>query len=72
MLLNNSTPRQLKLPLNIKKLIVASDPVYTFCEVMNHIKLSRYFVEKDYKIGHPKCAEQKLGIYFNFMWFQSL
>ena len=35
--------RQLKLPLEIEKLIDISDPVYTFCEVMDHIDLSRYF-----------------------------
>ena len=29
--------RQLKLPLEIEKLIDISDPVYTFCEVMDHI-----------------------------------
>ena len=43
---NNYTARQLKLPLEIEKLIDISDPVYTFCEVMDHIDLSRYFVEK--------------------------
>lgn len=30
----NYTTRQLKLPLEIEKLIDISDPVYTFCEVM--------------------------------------
>ena len=42
---NNYTLRQLKLPLEIEKLIDISDPVYTFCEVMDHIDLSKYFVE---------------------------
>ena len=42
---NNYTARQLKLPLEIEKLIDISDPVYTFCEVMDHIDLSKYFVE---------------------------
>ena len=51
---------QLKLPLEIEKLIDISDPVYTFCEVMDHIDLSRYFVEKGYKTGHPRCDAQKL------------
>ena len=39
---SNYTARQLKLPLEIEKLIDISDPVYTFCEVMDHIDLSRY------------------------------
>ena len=65
----NYTTRQLKLPLEIEKLIDMADPVYTFCEVMDHIDLSRYFVEKDYKTGRPRCDEQKLlkVILFPFM-----
>ena len=65
----NYTTRQLKLPLEIEKLIDIADPVYTFCEVMDHIDLSRYFVEKDYKTGRPRCDEQKLlkVILFAFM-----
>ena len=62
--------RQLKLPLEIEKLIDISDPVYTFCEVMDHIDLSGYFVEKGYKTGidensfvsgcgHRKSIQQK-------------
>ena len=66
---DNYTARQLKLPLEIEKLIDVSDPVYTFCEVMDHIDLSRYFVEKGYKTGRPRCDEQKLlkVILFAFM-----
>ena len=65
----NYTARQLKLPLEIEKLIDISDPVYTFCEVMDHIDLSKYFVEKGYKTGRPKCNSQKLlkVILFAFM-----
>ena len=64
-----STPRQLKLPLEIEKLIDVSDPVYTFCEVMDHIDLSGYFVAKEYKTGRPGCDKQKLlkVILFAFM-----
>lgn len=66
---DNYTVRQLKLPLEIEKLIDISDPVYTFCEVMDHIDLSKYFVEKGYKTGRPRCDEQKLlkVILFAFM-----
>ncbi len=75
MLLNNSTSgnyiiRQLKLPLEIEKLIDIADPVYTFCDVMEHIDLTQYFVDdKDYKTGRPKCDAQKLlkVILFAFM-----
>ncbi len=67
---HNYTVRQLKLPLEIEKLIDISDPVYTFCEVMEHIDLSKYFVvEKGYKTGRPRCDKQKLlkVILFAFM-----
>lgn len=57
----NYTARQLKLPLEIEKIIDISDPVYTFCEVMDHIDLSGYFVEeKGYKTGRPRCDAEKL------------
>ena len=66
---NNCTARQLKLPLEIEKIIDISDPVYTFCDVMDHIDLSKYFVEKGYKTGRPRCDAEKLlkVILFAFM-----
>ena len=42
----NYTARQLKLSLEIEKLINISDPVYTFCEVMNHGFCSLREIEK--------------------------
>ena len=66
----NFTTRQLKLPLEIEKLIDIADPVYTFCEVVDHIDLTSYFVDdKDYKTGRPRCEAQKLlkVILFAFM-----
>lgn len=55
--------------MEIEKLIDLADPVYTFCEVMDHVDLSRYFVEKDYKAGRPRCDAIKLlkVILFAFM-----
>ena len=67
---NNYTARQLKLPLEIEKIINISDPVYTFCDVMDHIDLTPYFVEgKGYKTGRPRCDAEKLlkVILFAFM-----
>lgn len=66
---NNYTVRQLKLPLDLEKIINISDPVYTFCDVMDHIDLSRYFVEEGYKTGRPRCDSYKLlkVILFAFM-----
>lgn len=66
---DNYTVRQLKLPLAIEKIIDISDSVYTFCEVMDHIDLTKYFVEKGYKTGRPRCDAQKLlkVVLFAFM-----
>lgn len=66
---DNYTVRQLKLPLEIKKIIDIYDPVYSFCDVINHIDLSKYFVDKDYKTGRPRCDSEKLlkVILFAFM-----
>lgn len=67
---DNYTVKQLKLPLVIEKLIDISDPVYTFCDVMDHIDLTPYFVEgKVYKTGRPRCDAEKLlkVILFAFM-----
>ncbi|CCY69638.1 transposase [Eubacterium sp. CAG:161] len=54
----------------IEKLIDISDPVYTFCDVMDRIDLTPYFVEgKGYKTGRPRCDAEKLlkVILFAFM-----
>ena len=40
---NNFITKQLKLPLEIEKIIDISDPVYTFCDVIDHIDLKSYF-----------------------------
>ncbi len=65
----NYTTRQLKLPLEIEKLIDIADPVYTFCEIMDHIDLTSYFAEEGCKTGRPRCDAQKLlrVILFAFM-----
>ena len=56
--------------MEIEKLIDIADPIYTFCEVRDHIDLIPYFVDdKDYKTGRPRCDAQKLlkVILFAFM-----
>ena len=37
---NNYTTYQLKLPVDLERIIEISDPVYTFCEVMDYIDLN--------------------------------
>ena len=63
------TTRQLKLPLEIEKIIDITDPVYTFCDVMDHIDLKKYLAIKDRRTGRPRCDSIKLlkVILFAFM-----
>ena len=54
------TTRQLKLPPEIEKIIDIADPVYSFCDVMDHIDLTRYLAIKDRRTGRPRCDAIKL------------
>ena len=66
---NNFITKQLKLPLEIEKIIDISDPVYTFCDVIDHIDLKSYFAGEGCKTGRPRCDSEKLlkVILFAFM-----
>lgn len=68
-IINNYTPIQLKLPVDYEKIIEITDPVYTFIDVVNHIDLKRYFVEKDYRTGRHGYDHETLlkVILFAFM-----
>lgn len=48
------TTYQLKLPVDIEKIIEISDPVYTFCEVLDSIDLYKYLVREENKTGRPR------------------
>lgn len=63
------TPKQLKLPLNIEKIIDISDPIYSFCEITDCIDFSPYFVKKKSNYGRPRCDRTKLLkiVLFSFM-----
>ena len=42
-------------------MIQINDPVYTFNEVVSHVELNQFFVEKGYKAtGRPRCERIKL------------
>lgn len=64
-----NTPYQLKLPLEIEKIIEISDPVYTFCDVLTHIDLKRYLVVKENRTGRKRYDAEILlkVILFAFM-----
>ena len=56
----NYTPIQLKLPVDMERIIKINDPVYSFSEVMAHIDLNKYFVEKEHETGRPRYDREKL------------
>ena len=64
-----NTPYQLKLPLEIEKIIEISDPVYAFCEVMENIDLREYLAVKESKTGRKRYSPEILLkiILFAFM-----
>ena len=67
----NYTPIQLKLPVDMARIIKINDAVYSFSEVMAHIDLKKYFVEKEHETGRPRYDREKLLkiVLFAFMEF---
>jgi transposase len=61
--------KQLKLPLEIEKIIEISDSVYSFCEIVDCIDFNSYFAMKGCKTGRPRYNRTKLlkVILFSFM-----
>lgn len=64
-------PNPLKLPVDLARTIKINDAVYSFSEVMAHIDLQKYFVEKGRGTGRPKYGREKLLkiVLFAFMEF---
>lgn len=62
---------QLKLPVEISTIIEISDPVYTFCEVMDSIDLKKYLAAPESKTGRKRYNSEILlkVILFAFMEF---
>ena len=63
------TTYQLKLPVEIEKIIEISDPVYTFCEVLNHVDLRKHLAVKESRTGRKRYDSEILlkVILFAFM-----
>ena len=57
---SNCTPKQLKMPIEVERLIDMEDPVYSFSEVVDRIDLRKYFVEKESKVGRPRYDGVKM------------
>ena len=51
---------QLKLPVEISTIIEISDPVYTFCEVMDSIDLRKYLAAPERKTGRKRYNSEIL------------
>ena len=51
---DNYIIRQLKLPLDIEKIIDISDSVYSFSEIVDSIDFTKYFAVEESKTGRPK------------------
>ena len=66
---NYYTPKQLKLPIEIEKIIEFSDPVYSFCEIVDQIDLSQFFVVKGCKTGRPRCQNNLVLFYGKWLFF---
>ena len=56
----DSTIIQLKLPVDMERIIKISDPVYSFSEVMAHVDLKQYFAPKERRTGRPEYDREKL------------
>ena len=56
-----NTPIQLKLPVDMARIIKISDPVYSFNEIMEHMDLNKYFAEEERKTDD----EQGAGLFQN-------
>ena len=55
-----NTTYQLKLPVEISTIIETSDPVYSFCEVMDYIDLRKYLAVKESRTGRKKYNSEIL------------
>ena len=66
---SNCTSSQLKLPLEIEKIIDISDPVYSFGEIVDSIDFTSHFALKESKTGRPRYNSTVMLkiILFSFM-----
>lgn len=55
-----NTPYQLKIPLEILKIIEISDTVYMFNEIFHHIDLKKYLAVKESRTGRKRYDSETL------------
>ena len=51
---------QMKIPVDLEKIIEITDPIYTFSEIMDHLDLYRYYTDKESHMGRPRYDAEKL------------
>ena len=51
---------QLKLPVDMERIIKISDSVYPFSEAMVHVDRKQYFASKERRTGRPEYDREKL------------
>ena len=51
---------QMKIPVELEKIIEITDPIYTFNEIMEKIDLSKYYTDKKSNVGRPRYNYEKL------------
>ena len=63
------TPKQLKMPIEIARIIEISDPVYKFSEVMDSIDIKKYFAIRKCRTGRKRYNAEILlkVVLFAFM-----
>lgn len=63
------TTIQMRIPLDLEKIVNICDPVYSFNAIMEKIDLRKYYAEKESIMGRPRYDPEKLlkVILFAFM-----
>ena len=51
---------QIKIPVDLEKIIEITDPIYTFNEIMDKIDLTKYYVGRYSRYGRPSYDGEKL------------
>lgn len=51
---------QLKIPVDLEKIIEITDPIYTFSEIMEEIDFYKYYLIKENHLGRPRKNIEKI------------
>lgn len=60
---------QIKIPVDLEKIIEITDPIYTFNEIMDSMDLSKYYINRTSRYGRPgyDCEKMLKVALFAFM-----